>query len=142
MNTKTAFALLASLACAGAASAQLSVPWYTIDCGGGTSTGGTFSLSGTIGQPDAGAMSGGTFQLNGGYWVGGGTPTGCDSIDFNGDGLFPDTDDISHFILVFGGAPCPTGTCADIDFNNDGLFPDTDDIVALIRVFSGGPCVE
>lgn len=65
----------------------------------------------------------------------------CDPIDFNGDGLFPDTDDIAHFIAVFGGAPCPTGTCGDIDFNNDGLFPDTDDIGALIRVFGGGPCV-
>ncbi len=69
------------------------------------------------------------------------TPSGCDTIDFNGDGLFPDTDDIAHFIAVFGGAPCPTGTCGDIDFNNDGLFPDTDDITALIRVFGGGPCL-
>jgi hypothetical protein len=67
-------------------------------------------------------------------------PSGCDSIDFNGDGLFPDTQDITDFLAVFGGAPCPTGTCGDIDFNNDGLFPDTDDISALIRVFAGGPC--
>ncbi|HEX2838446.1 MAG TPA: S8 family serine peptidase [Phycisphaerales bacterium] len=67
------------------------------------------------------------------------TPT-CDSIDFNGDGLFPDTQDIADFIAVFGGAPCPTGTCGDIDFNNDGLFPDTSDISALISVFGGGPC--
>ncbi|MFO0832891.1 MAG: hypothetical protein U0637_13750 [Phycisphaerales bacterium] len=66
---------------------------------------------------------------------------GCDSIDFNGDGLFPDTDDIADFIAVFGGAPCPTGACSDIDFNNDGLFPDTDDITALIRVFGGGTCL-
>jgi hypothetical protein len=58
------------------------------------------------------------------------TPT-CDSIDFNGDGLFPDTQDIADFIAVFGGAPCPTGTCGDIDFNNDGLFP-TLNISALI----------
>ncbi len=65
---------------------------------------------------------------------------GCDSIDFNGDGLFPDTDDIADFIAVFGGGACPTGTCGDIDFNNDGLFPDTDDITALIRVFGGGAC--
>ncbi len=65
---------------------------------------------------------------------------GCDSIDFNGDGLFPDTDDIRDYIAVFGGAPCPSGTCGDIDFNNDGLFPDTDDITALIRVFGGGAC--
>ena len=68
----------------------------------------------------------------------------CDSIDFNGDGLFPDTQDISDFLTVFGGGACPTpapGTCGDIDFNNDGLFPDTEDIGALIRVFGGGGCV-
>jgi hypothetical protein len=64
----------------------------------------------------------------------------CDSIDFNGDGLFPDTQDIDDFLRVFAGSPCPTGTCGDIDFNNDGLFPDTEDIDAFIRVFAGGAC--
>ncbi len=64
----------------------------------------------------------------------------CDSIDFNGDTLFPDVQDITDFITVFGGGACPTGTCGDIDFNNDGLFPDTDDIGTLIRVFGGGSC--
>ncbi len=43
--------------------------WNTIDGGGGTSTGGGFELSGTIGQPDAGVMSGGSFVLAGGFWV-------------------------------------------------------------------------
>ncbi|HYF15189.1 MAG TPA: CHRD domain-containing protein, partial [Phycisphaerales bacterium] len=47
--------------------------------------------------------------------------TGCDSIDFNGDGLFPDNTDLEDFLSVFGGGPCSTGTCGDIDFNNDGL---------------------
>ena len=42
--------------------------WSTIDGGGGTSTGGVFSVSGTIGQPDAGVMSSGSFQLTGGFW--------------------------------------------------------------------------
>ena len=32
------------------------------------SAGGSFSLNGTIGQPDAGAMSGGNFSLAGGFW--------------------------------------------------------------------------
>ncbi|HEX2838553.1 MAG TPA: hypothetical protein VHN77_10540 [Phycisphaerales bacterium] len=65
----------------------------------------------------------------------------CDTIDFNGDGLFPDTQDIDDFLSVFAGGPCPTGACGDIDFNNDGLFPDTADIDALLSVFSGGQCV-
>ncbi len=66
----------------------------------------------------------------------------CDSIDFNGDGLFPDTADIDDFLSVFSGGPCSTGpACGDIDFNNDGLFPDTTDIDSLLSVFSGGPCL-
>jgi len=52
------------------ARAQYSIGWYTIDGGGGTSTGGVFSVSGTIGQPDANAtpMVGGNFSLSGGFW--------------------------------------------------------------------------
>jgi hypothetical protein len=43
--------------------------WSTIDGGGGMfSTGGTYELSGTIGQPDAGKLSGGIYTLNGGFW--------------------------------------------------------------------------
>ena len=65
---KTVFlSLLISLA-ALAALGQYSVDWSTIDGGGGTSTGGVYSVSGTSGQPDAGAMSGGNYTLQGGFW--------------------------------------------------------------------------
>ena len=52
------------------ASAQsYSIDWYKIAAGGGTSTGGTYQVSGTIGQPDAGsAMSGGGYSITGGFW--------------------------------------------------------------------------
>ncbi|HEX2838272.1 MAG TPA: hypothetical protein VHN77_09125 [Phycisphaerales bacterium] len=67
----------------------------------------------------------------------------CDTIDFNNDGLYPDTADIDDFLSVFSGGPCstdPVPGCSDVDFNNDGLFPDTADIDALLSVFSGGSC--
>lgn len=61
--------LLSLLAGVAAAHAQLAVPWHTMDGGGGTSTGGVFRVSGTIGQPDAGpSMSGGGFSVAGGFW--------------------------------------------------------------------------
>src|SRR5580765_7393832 len=42
--------------------------------GGGTASGGTFSMDGTIGQPLAGTTSnGGTFSLQSGFWAGGST---------------------------------------------------------------------
>jgi hypothetical protein len=47
---------------------QYSIDWSTVDGGGGTSTGGVYSVSGTIGQPDAGTMSGGNYSLSGGFW--------------------------------------------------------------------------
>jgi hypothetical protein len=47
-----------------------SIDWLTIDGGGGTSSGGAFTLTGTIGQPDASALSGGDFSLEGGFWAG------------------------------------------------------------------------
>jgi hypothetical protein len=50
------------------AQAQYALDWFTIAGGGGTSTGGVFTVSGTIGQPDAGTMSGGNFTLDGGFW--------------------------------------------------------------------------
>ena len=45
-----------------------SINWFTIAGGGGTSTGGIYSVSGTFGQPDAGNLSGGNYSLAGGFW--------------------------------------------------------------------------
>ena len=47
---------------------NFSIEWFTIDGGGGTSTGGVYSVSGTIGQPDAGRMTGGNYSIDGGFW--------------------------------------------------------------------------
>jgi len=45
--------------------------WRTIDGGGGQSSGGPYTLTGTIGQPDAAYSSGGDYELLGGFWPGG-----------------------------------------------------------------------
>ena len=46
-----------------------SIDWYKIAGGSSTSTGTTYSVSGTIGQPDAGtALTGGNFSVTGGFW--------------------------------------------------------------------------
>ena len=47
-----------------------SIDWYKVAGGGGTSTGGVYAVSGTIGQPDASApMSGGNYSVTGGFWA-------------------------------------------------------------------------
>ena len=49
--------------------------WWTADGGGYTfSTGGNYSLGGTIGQPDAGLLTGPGYTLAGGFWSGAGQP--------------------------------------------------------------------
>jgi hypothetical protein len=60
------------LLAAGTACAQpYAIDWYKVAGGGGmTSTGGTYRVSGTIGQPEAsGAMTGGSYSLTGGFWA-------------------------------------------------------------------------
>jgi hypothetical protein len=51
-----------------AALAQFSIGAFAISSGGGNSTAGTFSVTGTVGQLDAGQMSGGSFAVLGGFW--------------------------------------------------------------------------
>jgi hypothetical protein len=72
MNTKHLFCItLTALTLAQTARAQFNLNSFTIDGGGGTSAGGEFALSGTIGQPDAApAQTGGSFKLEPGFWSG------------------------------------------------------------------------
>ncbi|MBM3881443.1 MAG: hypothetical protein FJ387_17250 [Verrucomicrobia bacterium] len=71
LSQRTVFGLLVAVGhlFSSALTAQVSgVNWYTVDGGGGTSSGGGFSVSGTIGQPDAGELLGGSFEVCGGVW--------------------------------------------------------------------------
>lgn len=156
MRTRPLFA--ACVGCSAAATlvwAQPSIPWYTVDGGGGTSTGGVYSLSGTIGQPDAGVLSGGTFTLTGGFWAGaGGGSAACnraDITDIGDSGAGPDgqltLDDILLYINEYndsigcpGSAPCNKADITDIGDSGSG--PDgqltLDDILAFIDDYNAG----
>ena len=57
--------------------------WHNIGPGGSAS-GGSYDLLGSIGQPDAATMSGGPYSLTGGFLPGG--PTCALAGDLNGDG--------------------------------------------------------
>ncbi len=57
--------------------------------GGGSGSGGTFTMNGTIGQSFAGTTSsGGTFDLGGGFWGGGAAPAA--DVTVSGRVLTPD----------------------------------------------------
>jgi hypothetical protein len=67
--------LLAALAIVSITYAQTGgdyqIVWSTIDGGGGTTAGGQYNLTSTIGQPDAEYSSGSKYELLGGFWPGG-----------------------------------------------------------------------
>ena len=96
---------------------EYTIDWHTIDGGGDTrSTGGTYELNGTIGQPDAGEMSGGSYSLAGGFWFGQ-VPGDCDA---DGD---VDLDDFTELAACLvgpgGGLAQPACNCFDLDSNGD-----------------------
>ena len=70
LQVAVAFFPLLFVVCAVRAQTNYSIDWFTIDGGGGTSTGGVYAVSGTIGQADAGgAMTNGQYSVVGGFWV-------------------------------------------------------------------------
>jgi hypothetical protein len=65
---KTNIIPLLALTSAVSAHAQYAIDWFTLDGGGGQSSGGAYTLNGTIGQPDAATSNGGAYTLHGGFW--------------------------------------------------------------------------
>ena len=70
MKTRAAIIVLGVLLPIVTVAQSYSIDWHKVSGGGGTSTGGTYSVSGTIGQHDAGGpMTGGNYSLTGGFWA-------------------------------------------------------------------------
>ena len=54
---------------AGAGVQDFSIDWYKVSGGGGISTGGVYTVNGTVGQPDAvPVLSDGYYTVTGGFW--------------------------------------------------------------------------
>ena len=64
-------ALFAFTVIALASNGGYEIAWFTMDAGGGRSTGGDYTLNGTIGQLEVDSpASGGDYTLTGGFWPG------------------------------------------------------------------------
>jgi hypothetical protein len=68
MRYKWLFTICLVLAAMAVQAQNYSIDWYSIDGGGGSSSGSGFSITGTIGQPDASRSSGGNYAVDGGFW--------------------------------------------------------------------------
>lgn len=79
ISARLAVVLLA--AGAPATGQDVELGWFSVDCGGGQSLSavGDVELLGTIGQLDAGRMTGGAFAITGGFWAVTATGTACPS---------------------------------------------------------------
>jgi hypothetical protein len=60
--------LLATALCGMLQAQDFSLDWFGLAGGGGSSFSGELELSATIGQPEAGEMTGGDFAIIGGFW--------------------------------------------------------------------------
>ena len=99
--------------------------WNTLDGGGGWSYGDLFSMAGTVGQPDAGLMSGGGFEMFGGFWKGVGPETACQA-DFDRDGFVTGID-FDLFVQAFEAGDLSA------DFDQDGFVTGVDfDLFVLV----------
>ena len=70
--------------------------WWTIDGGSGSSSGAEFSLTGTLGQPDAAIQRGGRYALGGGFWP-------RDPLVIFSDGF--EGDSVARWSAAVGGTP-------------------------------------
>lgn len=127
-NTMTCLATATLALCAQSALAQYSLDWQTIDGGGGVCTAGAYTLSGTIGQPDAGLLTGGNFTLAGGFWAGPAVRPPCPA-DIDGDNVIG-LSDLATLLAHFG-AP---GAHQNGDINEDGVV-NLVDLAQLLTVF-------
>jgi len=108
--------LLAGVTAGGIGSPEWELSWYTMDGGGAMRTyGGAFELSGTIGQPDAGTLSGGAYELTGGFWF------AIESGDCNVDGAVTTSDLVLVDDCTAGpDVPFGSGRCLCLDTDHDG----------------------
>ncbi len=105
---------------------------FTIDGGGDMlSAGGGFELSGTIGQPDAGLVSGGGFTLAGGFWF----PLADGDCDTDGSVDLIDFDDFQPCLSGPSGGVGRGCGCFDVDQDGD---VDLSDVAAFQHAFTGG----
>jgi hypothetical protein len=103
---------------------------WTIDGGGGTSTGGTLTLRGTIAQPDVDQPAlNSQLKLTGGFWP-------C-AVRFEGDAdgdVHCDVADLLALVYSFGLYPGDPGYNLEADFNYDNAV-DVVDLLILVYAF-------
>ncbi len=135
MNRILTLTMLAGALAAGQAHAQiLDLSWRTVDAGGGASSGSGFTLEFTIGQFDAGAISGFDYEVLGGYWPG--TDAASCYANCDGSTIAPvlNVNDFICFQQRFAAAD-PLANC---DGSTIPPVPNVNDFICFQQKFAGG----
>ncbi len=112
--------------------------WSTIDSGGEMfSTGNGYELGGTIGQPDAGELTGENgYALTGGFWAVACTCQLYADLSPPGGDCFVDVGDVLCSLDCFSGVP-PCSNVGDISPCGGDGFCDVGDVLATLDAFGG-----
>lgn len=119
--------------------ADLDTGWHTLDSGGGHSSGGSWEITGTIGQCDAFGTVAGSVELHGGFWPGllrhrlvG--DMNCDGAvnNFDIDPFVFALTDATMYEMMFPGCDILAG-----DINQDGMVNNFD-IDPFVSLLTGG----
>jgi hypothetical protein len=107
---------------------QYEITVFTIDGGGGVSSGGSYSVTGTVGQVDAHTnITGSTLMVGGGFWP---ATRCCCRRDFNANGEVNSQDFFDFLTRFFAADPLA-------DINCDGVINSQDFFDFLDQYFSG-----
>jgi hypothetical protein len=128
-------ALLAGVIASPATGQDYGIGWWTLDAGSGVLSGGSYTLSYTLGQHDAHpASQSGAYVLTGGFWPGVVDASPCNAADLAPPFGLLDLSDINAFVSAFVGQDLLA------DLTGNGLL-DLSDINLFIASFASG-CVQ
>lgn len=143
MKNRNFIAIAAIVLPTSAVFAQGSIDWHVVCGGGGESAVLDFTLSGSIGQVDAGdVLEVGDYALSGGFWLGGVTPhCPADLDDGSGNGIPDDGVDVND-LLYFLAAFEEGSLAADLDNGSGTAVPDAsvdiNDLLFFLARFEAG----
>lgn len=133
--TMRSVSVIAALAGALPAQAQVDLSWYTYDSGGGVSTGGGIELLGVIGQADAGRSAAGAIECLGGFLGGGSSATPCYA---NCDGsTVPPVANVADFIC-FQNQYAAADSRANCDASTLPPVLNVADFICFLNAFAAG----
>jgi hypothetical protein len=115
--------------------------WWTVDSGGGAVSGSSYTLAGTVGQPEPGpSLTGGNYTLYSGFWPGAGAEAPACPVPLTGVSVSGPSSGDTGQTLLFTASPQPGNATAPVAYtwSSDGLISGQGTSQASYRWTSAG----